>query len=63
MSVVEEEFFRGHFGGCVWVRITWEWIFFPFSLALGSIIIAVGAVAVVVFVVIVQCILLNLEES
>ena len=37
--------------------------FFPFSLALGSIIIAVGAVAVVVFVVIVQCILLNLEES
>ena len=36
---------------------------FPFSLALESVIVAIGAVAVVVFVVIVQCIPSNLEES
>ena len=36
---------------------------FPFSLALGSVIVAVGAVAVVVLVVIVQCIPSNSQES
>ncbi len=36
---------------------------FLFSLALGSIIVVVGTFTVVVFVLIAQCILSNLEES
>ncbi len=36
---------------------------FLFSLAMGSVIVVVGAVAVVVFIVIVQCIWSNLKES
>ena len=63
MSVVEQEFFRGRFGRCVWVRITWEWKHFMFSLALESVIVIVSAVALVVFVVIIQCILSKSKES